>query len=41
MLLCFFHFFRLSEMCSSPLELFDVKTHLAFADVSLDSLSNP
>jgi len=24
-----------------PLELFDVKTHLAFADVSLDSLSNP
>jgi len=37
MLLCFFRFFRSGEICSPPMDLFDMNTHLSFADVSLDS----
>ena len=41
MLLCFFGFFRSGEVCSPPLELFDKTSHLAFTNVSVDSISNP
>ena len=41
MLLCFFGFFCSEEICSPPLELFDSSAHLSFADVSVDSITNP
>ena len=41
MLLCFFGFFRSGEICAPPPGCFDSHAHLTFADVSVDSFSNP